>query len=273
MIDSHCHLAGEEFASDLREVAARAADAGVRDALCILESEETDEVARAAQVSAVWPAMRFATGVHPHHAGKFQGDIPRVIQTVRDAITACGACAVGEIGLDYHYDFSPREVQQEVFAAQIRLALDLDLAIIIHTREATEDTFRIIRDVGRGAVRGVFHCFTGDRTMAEEALGLGFYLSYAGILTFPKAEELRAAARMTPANRLLSETDSPYLAPVPHRGKRNEPAFVVRVVETLAELHGRSRDDMATQIRTNFDRLFGRAPAEGVRPLKVPDPI
>jgi TatD DNase family protein len=263
VIDSHCHLAGEEFVSDLREVASRAADAGVRDALCILESEEADEVARAQTVRTAWPSTRFATGIHPHHAGKFAGDIPRMIDTVRDAVQACGACAIGEIGLDYHYDFSPRAVQQEVFAAQIRLALDLGLPIIIHTREATDDTLRIIRDVGGRVIRGVFHCFTGDRAMASDVLALGFYLSYAGIVTFPKAGELREAARMTPLDRILSETDSPYLAPVPHRGKRNEPAFVVRVVETLAELHGQTRDDMATQIRANFSELFTRDAQKG----------
>jgi TatD DNase family protein len=263
VIDSHCHLAGEEFVSDLAEVASRAAEAGVRDALCIVESENTGELAQAARVRDAWRSMRFATGIHPHHAGKFANDIPGAVGTVRSALEATRACAIGEIGLDYHYDFSPRDVQQEVFAAQIRLAMDLGLPIIIHTREATEDTFRILREVGQGRVRGVFHCFTGDRAMAEEALSIGFYLSYAGILTFPKAAELREAARITPLDRILSETDSPYLAPVPHRGKRNEPAFVVRVVETLAELHGRTRDELAAQIRANFDRLFAPAPYFG----------
>ena len=262
MIDSHCHLAGEEFLADLPDVVARAAEAGVRDALCILESEEAAEVARAGAVRAAWPAVGFATGIHPHHAGKFAGDPSGVDAVVRDAVKAVGACAIGEIGLDYHYDFSPRDVQHDVFAAQIELAAALDLPIVIHTREATDDTLRLIREVGGGRVRGVFHCFTGDRAMAEAVLDLGFHLSYAGIVTFPKAGDLREAARLTPPDRILSETDAPYLAPVPHRGKRNEPAFVVRVVETLAELHGRTRDEMAAQIRANFDGLFPR-PAPG----------
>jgi TatD DNase family protein len=263
VIDSHCHLAGEEFVSDLREVASRASDADVRDALCILESEDADELGRAQAVRAAWPSIQFATGIHPHHAGKFAGDVPQMIGIIRDAVGSCGACAIGEIGLDYHYDFSPRDVQQEVFAAQIQLALDLDLPIIIHTREATDDTLRIIREVGGGGIRGVFHCFTGDRAMARAVLDLGFYLSYAGIVTFPKAGELREAARMTPFDRILSETDAPYLAPVPHRGKRNEPAFVVRVVETLAELHSRTREEMAAQIHANFSRLFARNAEKG----------
>lgn len=257
MIDSHCHLAGEEFSADLGAVVARAQDAGVSQALCILASEDDAELARAAVVRDAWPAMRFATGIHPHHAGKFAGDVARAIDTVRAAVAASGACAIGEIGLDYHYDFSPRDVQHEIFRAQIRLARELDLPIIIHTREATADTFAILAAEGGSAVRGVFHCFTGDASMAAQALALGFYLSYAGIITFPNAGDLRETARQTPADRLLSETDAPYLAPVPHRGKRNEPAYAVRVVETLAELHGQSRGDMAQRIRSNFRQLFG----------------
>jgi TatD DNase family protein len=257
VIDSHCHIAGEEFASDLEDVAARAAAAGVTTALCILEAEDEQELARAEQVRAVWPGVRFATGVHPHHAVKFGGNVPGLLDTVGGALDRTGASAIGEIGLDYHYDFSPRDVQQEVFRAQIRLALERDLPIIIHTREATDDTFQILREEGSGRVRGVFHCFTGDVAMARAALDIGFYLSYAGILTFPKAGELREAARITPLDRLLSETDAPYLAPVPYRGKRNEPAYVARVVETLAELHVLPPADMAARIDQNFVRLFG----------------
>jgi TatD DNase family protein len=257
VIDSHCHIAGEEFVADLDAVAARAAGAGVTQALCILEAEDEQERARAATVARAWPAVRFATGVHPHHAGKFAGNVTGLVGTVRDALDRTGAVAVGEIGLDYHYDFSPRDVQQEMFRAQIRLALDRNLPIIIHTREAAGDTFRILREEGGGRVRGVFHCFTGDVAMAEAALEIGFYLSYAGIVTFPKAGDLREAAKITPLDRLLSETDAPYLAPVPYRGKRNEPAYVVRVVETLADLHGIPTVEMAAHIEQNFNRLFG----------------
>jgi TatD DNase family protein len=275
VIDSHCHIAGEEFAGDLSDVVARASAAGVTTALCILEAEDEPELTRAQHVRAAWPGVRFAAGIHPHHAGKFAGQVSSGVETVHRVLGATGACAVGEIGLDYHYDFSPRGVQQEIFRAQIRLALQRDLPIIIHTREATDDTFRIIREEGEGRVRGVFHCFTGDVTMAREALAIGFYLSYAGILTFPKAGDLREAAKITPLDRLLSETDAPYLAPTPHRGKRNEPAYVARVVETLAELHGCLPGEMAGRIRDNFIRLFGRetgAIPEGVRPLKGSGP-
>jgi TatD DNase family protein len=259
VIDSHCHLAGEEFAGDLDAVVARATEAGVAEALCILAAEDEAEVARAALVRSAWPDVRFATGIHPHTAGKFSGNVAGGVAVVRRAIESTGACAVGEIGLDYHYDFSPRDVQGEVFRAQIRLARELGLPIIIHTREATEDTFRVLEDEGGRAIRGVFHCFTGDAPMARRALDLGFYLSFAGILTFPKAGELREVATSTPLDRLLSETDAPYLAPVPHRGKRNEPSFVPRVVETLATLHGVRAADMAVQIRANFQQLFGLA--------------
>jgi TatD DNase family protein len=259
VLDSHCHLAGEEFAADLDAVVARAHDAGVSTALCILAAEDGPEVARAPIVRAAWgDGMHFATGVHPHHAGLFAGDIAGAARTVEAAIAVSGACAIGEIGLDYHYDFSPRDVQQDVFRAQIRLALERDLPIIIHTREATDDTFTILEEEGGRTIRGVFHCFTGDVEMAKRALALDFYLSYAGILTFPKAESLRDAARITPIERLLSETDAPFLAPVPFRGKRNEPAYVTRVVEGLADLHGQSAPSMAEQIAGNFTRLFGR---------------
>jgi TatD DNase family protein len=257
MIDSHCHIAGEEFAADLDAVAARARDAGVETALCIIASEDDKERARAEVVRRAWPEVRFATGIHPHHAGNFANRIDEALDTVGRAIGQTRACGLGEIGLDYHYDFSPRDVQQDVFRAQIRLAREHGLPIIIHTREATGDTFRILRE--EGADRGVFHCFTGDAAMAQAALDLGFHLSFAGILTFPKAGALREVAAQAPPDRILSETDAPYLAPVPHRGKRNEPAWVAGVVDTLADLHRTSPEAMADRIATNFNDLFGLA--------------
>ena len=255
MIDSHCHLAGEEFISDLDAVVARARSAGLAGALCILAAGDEAESARALLVERAWPSIRFATGIHPHQAGEFAGRIDEGVDTVRRALDRHKACAIGEIGLDYHYDFSPREAQQEIFRAQIRLASELSLPIIIHTREATDDTFRLIEDAP--GVRGVFHCFTGDEAMARRAAGVDFYVSFAGILTFPKAEEIRTAAAVVPLDRLLVETDSPYLAPVPHRGKRNEPAFVAEVVERLAGLRGMAPAALAEQVTRNFDALFG----------------
>jgi len=257
MIDSHCHLAGEEFASDLESVVSRARAAGVSAALCILAAGDRQEAERATRVREAWPQVHFAAGVHPHQAGEFAGHVNDAVETVRLALHAHHGCAVGEIGLDYHYDFSPRDVQREVFRAQIELALELHLPVIIHTREATEDTFQILRETGGGTLRGVFHCFTGDEAMARSALDIDFYLSFAGILTFPRADSIRAAARMAPADRVLAETDAPYLAPVPHRGKRNEPAYVADVVAKLAEVRSVPAGDLAAQVTRNFAVLFG----------------
>lgn len=259
MIDSHCHLAGEEFAGDLGDVVARAKAAGLSAAMCILAAGDASEAAAIARVQSLWPEVRVSLGIHPHQAGAYAGQIAEAVAMVTEAAGTLAAVAIGEIGLDYHYDFSPREVQQEVFTAQVALARDLGLPVVIHTREATEDTFRILREAS--GVRGVFHCFTGDRDMARAALDLGFHLSFAGILTFPKAAELREVARMAPADRILAETDSPYLAPVPFRGQRNEPAHVARVVETLAEVRGIHRDRMAETVARNFHVLFEPARA------------
>ena len=257
MIDSHCHLAGEEFAADLEAVVARARDAGLSGALCILSAGDQSEAARAIRVREVWPDVRFAVGVHPHQAGELAGRVDEACLTVRREAQRHRACAIGEIGLDYHYDFSPRDVQREIFRAQVALALELRLPVIIHTREATDDTFDILREAGGGQLRGAFHCFTGDETMARSALELDFYLSFAGIVTFPRAETIRAAARIAPDNRVLAETDAPYLAPVPHRGKRNEPAYVAEVVRKLAEIRGVPMSDVAGQVSRNFASLFG----------------
>ena len=257
MIDSHCHLAGEEFAPDLESVVSRARAAGVSTALCILAAGDRQEAERAARVRQVWREVRFAAGVHPHQAGEFAGKVNDAREAVRRAAQEHRACAIGEIGLDYHYDFSPRDVQRQVFRTQIELALELQLPVIIHTREATEDTFEILRETGAGNLRGVFHCFTGDEAMARAALDINFYLSFAGIVTFPRADSIRAAARLAPADRVLAETDAPYLAPVPHRGKRNEPAYVAEVVAKLAEVRGVAADELAAEVTRNFRSLFG----------------
>jgi len=263
MIDSHCHLASEEFAGDLAAVVDRARGAGVSSALCILAAGNEAEAARAEGVRRTWPAVRFAAGIHPHQAGEFAGSLDRAVETVRRSLAACDACAIGEIGLDYHYDFAPRGVQQEVFRAQLRLAGELRLPIVIHTREATDDTFRMLAEEGAAGVRGVFHCFTGDEGMARAALAIDFHVSFAGIVTFPRAQSVRDAAKIVPADRVLAETDAPYLAPVPHRGKRNEPAYVARVIETLAEIRGTPAVEFAAQVARNFEALFGGSSGPG----------
>jgi TatD DNase family protein len=255
MIDSHCHLADAAFEKDLEGVVDRAKQAGLVGALCVLAAGDERESAAAVRVRSLWPAVRFATGIHPHHAGQFAGRVHEVSEWVSAAIDREKALALGEIGLDYHYDFSPRDVQRNVFEAQLAVAIARSLPVVIHTREATDDTFQILEEAT--GVRGVFHCFTGDRAMAARALDIGFYVSLAGIVTFPKAAELREVGKLIPADRLLVETDSPYLAPVPFRGKRNEPGHVARVVEALAEVRSVDRVVLAGQTQRNFEAFLG----------------
>jgi TatD DNase family protein len=257
VIDSHCHLAGPEFAGDLDAVIDRARAAGLAHAMVILAAEDEAELRQASAVSARWPAVRFAIGVHPHAAARYADDPARAAAVVDEALAGQPlARGLGEIGLDYHYDFAPRDVQQQVFRQQIRLARARRLPIVIHTREAEDDTFRVLEEEQAGEVGGVFHCFTGDRGMARRALDAGFLISLAGIVTFPRALELHEVARMVPLDRLLIETDSPFLAPVPFRGKRNEPAHVVRVAEAIASLRGTTAGVVAAAAGENFGRVF-----------------
>ena len=257
IVDSHCHLADEAFKDDLDQVVARARSAGLARALCILSADEPGEIARAPVVTAAWSDVRFATAIHPHRSGAYVNRLDEAVATVRGAIDAVEAIAVGEIGLDYHYDFSPRAVQVSVFEAQIGIALERDLPVVIHTREATDDTHAVIRGTGKGRLRGVMHCFSGSVDEARRALDLGFWISLAGIVTFPKAESLRDVARMVPVDRLLIETDAPFLAPVPFRGKRNEPAFVARTLEVIASLRQMDTSTLAVQLASNFDTFLG----------------
>jgi len=256
MIDSHCHIADEVYASDLEEVVARARTAGLERVMVILEAGNSQEEEQARAAHVLWPDIRVAVGVHPHQAKQFEDDGPAAAAAAREEMGRLAyARAVGEIGLDYHYDFSPRETQQAVFRAQVDLALELRLPVIIHTREAEADTMEVLKSAGPD-LRGVLHCFTGTRELADAALELGFYISLAGIVTFPKALELREIARAVPLDRLLIETDSPFLTPVPHRGARNEPARVIHTAETLASLRGISVAELDRATTANFHALF-----------------
>ena len=255
MIDSHCHLADAAFEADLDAVVARAREAGVTHALTILAAGDAEEARRGQRLAALWDGVRFATGVHPHQAHECPQPA-RAGNLVRGAFAENARLrAVGEIGLDYHYDFSPRDVQRAVFAEQIAAARELDRPIVVHTREADDDTVAIIRSAGAGAVRGVFHCFTGDAGLARQALNLGFFISLAGIVTFPRAQALREVAALVPDDRLLVETDSPFLAPVPHRGARNEPARVVHVAAALAAIRGCDAEHIDRLVTANFLRF------------------
>lgn len=255
MIDSHCHLADDEFQADVEAVVGRAQAEGLTACLCVLDATRAVEHARAIALLKKWPALWFSFGVHPHRAGEVDPSnlpVPEVVAVPR-------IVALGEIGLDYHYDFAPRPVQQAVFRGQLAHALAHDWPVIIHCREADDDVLAAIREVGKGALRGVFHCFTGDVAFARRVIEAGFYLSFSGIVTFPKAAALREAARYCPIDRLLVETDSPYLAPVPLRGSRNEPAHVKYVVSRLADERGLSTVELASAVDANFARLFDRS--------------
>jgi len=257
MIDSHCHIAGQEFTADLDAVVARARAAGVEGALTILAADDEAELRQASEVQRLWPEVRFSVGIHPHAAGKFASAPAAAAEAVDAAIAAQPAArAVGEIGLDYHYDFAPRAAQQAVFRAQIALARRRRLPIVIHTREAEDDTFAILGEEQAGDVPVVFHCFTGNASTARRVLDAGYHLSLAGIVTFPRALELKEVASFVPLDRLLIETDSPYLAPVPHRGSRNEPARVALVADTVAALRGERPERIREATTATFQRIF-----------------
>ena len=257
MIDSHCHIAGPEFVQDLAAVIERARHAKLTHALVILAADDAAEIAQGQRVAQAWGAVRFSIGVHPHASGKFAenpADAARAVDAVIAGEPLARAC--GEIGLDYHYDFAPSEVQQQVFREQIRLAKRRGLPIVIHTREAEDDTFRILDEEKATDIGGVFHCFTGDRAMAQRVLDIGFHISLAGIVTFPRALELKEVAKMVPLDRLLIETDSPYLAPVPFRGKRNQPAYVSHVAAEIARLRDVPLETIGAATSANFFKLF-----------------
>ena len=257
MIDSHCHIAGQEFAGDLDAVVSRARAAGLQGALTILAADDDVELRQASAVQRLWPEVRFSIGIHPHAAGKFAESPAGAAAAVEAAIASQpGARAVGEIGLDYHYDFAPRDAQHAVFRAQIALARQRRLPIVIHTREAEDDTFAILAEERAGEVPVVFHCFTGNLATARRVLDAGYDLSLAGIVTFPRAAELKEVAAFVPLDRLLVETDSPYLAPVPHRGKRNEPAHVALVADHVASLRGDTPERIREATTATFHRIF-----------------
>lgn len=256
LVDSHCHLDFPDYADDLQEVLARARRADVGKMLTICT-----HVTRFQRVLAVAEAhedIYCTVGIHPHEAGSE----PEV--TAADLIGLAEHPKVvgfGETGLDYYYEHSPREAQERSFRAHIAAARESGLPVVIHTRDAEADTRRIIADeMGKGAFPGLLHCFSSSRELAEFAIEMGLYISLSGIVTFRKADELRETARHIPLERLLVETDAPYLAPVPKRGKRNEPAFVAHTAAQVAELKGVTAADLARITTDNFHRLFTKVP-------------
>jgi TatD DNase family protein len=253
LVDTHCHLDGEAFDADREAVIERARAAGVGSMVAIGSGDGPPDLEAGIRLACAYPFIQATVGVHPHDAAK------AVPQTWTELAALCAhpkVVALGETGLDYHYDFSPRAAQREAFVRQLELAREVSLPVVIHTREAWEDTVQLIRDHYAGPGRGgVFHCFSGGPREAATALALGFHLSFSGIVTFPKAEPVREALRLTPLDRLLVETDSPYLAPAPYRGRRNEPAYLVETVKQAAGVKGLPVDELAAAAAENWERL------------------
>jgi len=254
LIDSHCHLDDEQFDADRDAVIGRALAAGVERMVAIGTGDGPPDLEAGVRLADSHPAFYATVGVHPHDADKASAETYRRLERLLEHPKVI---ALGEIGLDYHYGFSPRATQRDVFAEQMRVARDARKPIVIHTREAWEDTLDLLeRYWAPAGLPAVMHCFSGSPAEAARSLALGCYLSFGGILTFPKALELREAARSAPADRILIETDAPYLSPAPKRGKRNEPAFVVETARKLAEIRGETLESIAAATTGNFERLF-----------------
>ena len=256
LIDSHCHLDFPDFSTELDGVVARARGAGV-DRMVTISTRVRQHDALLA-IAERFPDVYCSVGTHPHHAHE-ELDITAADLVARTRNPK--VVALGEAGLDYHYDNSPREAQERGFRTHIAAARETGLPLVIHSREADDDTARILEEeMGKGAFPAVLHCFTGGPGLARRAIALGHFISFTGILTFKNSAALRAIAAELPADRILVETDAPYLAPGRYRGKRNEPAFVVETANTLAEVRGVSFDAIAQQTTENFFRLFAKVP-------------
>jgi len=252
LVDSHCHLDFKEFAPELDDVVARAKAAGV--GVCVTIGTKLPNFANVRAVAERFPDVWCSVGVHPHEAEHEPLDGPDVLIEHAGHAKVVG---IGESGLDYYYERSPREAQRANFRHHIAAARETALPLIVHTRDADDDTIEILEgEMARAPFTGLLHCFTGTRRLAEAALALGFYISASGIATFKNSGELRAVLKDVPPDRLLVETDAPFLAPIPHRGKRNEPAFVAHTAAMLAELTGTTPDALGEQTTENFFRLF-----------------
>jgi TatD DNase family protein len=257
-IDSHAHIDGPEFDSDREDVIQRASDAGVSAILNVGTGDpHSGALERALELSEKHNDVYAAVGTHPHDARLFDVQAEqRIAGLIKQSSRVI---AWGEIGLDFHYDNSPRDVQIKVFGRQLQLAREASLPVIIHTREAETETIDILKSQWKGSnLPGIMHCFSGSLALAQQALELGFFISFSGIVTFKKAEALRVIAKQVPLDRLLIETDCPFLAPVPFRGKRNEPAYVAEVARCLATLRELSVEEIGKVTTDNFWRVFSR---------------
>jgi len=267
LIDSHAHLDSADFDADRDDTLRRAQEAGVRALLTVGTGRRLDEIRGALRLSTQHDWIYAAAGIHPHDAKDFgEADFATLAQWMSEP----RVIAWGEIGLDYHYDHSPREVQARVFRRQLELARAAKRPVIIHCRDAWQDCLRILESDWRSsALGGILHCFSGTLAEARRGLDMGFLVSFAGNATYPKAQGLRDVAREIPLENLLIETDCPYLAPQPHRGRRNEPAYVAEVARTLATVRNLAPDEVAAATAANFLRFFGLVAASGSRPQGV----
>ena len=270
LFDTHCHLDDPRLLTQLDEVLGRARDAGVKRIATIGCAHGMDNLRAAVDLARQHPDWISATvGVHPHDAKDLNDEL-------RAGLSALGSddsvVAIGETGLDYHYDNSPRDIQQEAFRTQIAIARELGKPLVVHTRSAAADTLRILREEDAKLVGGIIHCFSEDAEFAAAALDLGFVSSFSGIVTFKGAAAIREAARKQPADALLVETDAPYLAPIPKRGKLNEPAYVAHTAAFIAELRGVSREELAARTYDNALRLFGIAEDSAISSKVDPAP-
>jgi TatD DNase family protein len=254
LIDSHAHIQGKEYAGEVEAVIARAREAGVEKIIAVGGAGDMSSNTEAIALAKTFSDIYATVGMHPHDAKDVGAD---ELKELQELAAAPKVVAVGETGLDYYYDHSPREVQRRVFAEFIHLARETSLPIVVHERDAARDVADLLRAKGEGKLRGVIHCFTGHYEAACAYLDLGFYISFTGIITFKNAEPLREVVRKVPLDRMLVETDSPYLTPVPHRGKRNEPAYVRYVAETIAGVKGLSVEEVARITSENVRALFG----------------
>jgi len=260
VIDSHCHVDDGAFDADRAEVIARARAAGVTHLLAIGSGDGPPDLEAGIRLAEQHPEFFATVGVHPHKASAVTAEtFSRLPELCRHPKVV----GYGEIGLDYHYDFAPQDVQQDVFVRQMEIAREARLPLVIHSRDAWDDCFRLIEAHWDGALGGIFHCFSGGVDEMRRAVDLGFSLGFGGVVTYPKATNVHDAAREAPADRLLLETDCPYLAPVPFRGKRNEPAHVVHTAVRLAELRGVTVSEIDRLTTANFARLFVRAEMKG----------
>jgi TatD DNase family protein len=268
-IDSHAHIEGDDFDADRDEVIRRALDAGIEIIVDVGDGDVSkDSHAAAFLLAEQHPFIYTTVGVHPHEARLFDADLYAKLCVLSEHPKVI---AWGEIGLDYHYDNSPRDLQRDAFRKQLAAARERGLPAVIHTREAEADTLEILKQEWQESrLPGIIHCFTGTQRFADEALELGFYISFSGVVTFKNAEELRRTASSLPIDKLLIETDSPFLAPVPYRGRRNEPAYVVEVARQIAALRGLSVEEVGRATSENFKRLFHLGEfAETASPTRV----